>query len=70
MVKWATTAGKDEIATIDTIDYSKFYKLDKEKIKSANPPDLQNGSASPVTKRIFIKRYLLWRYKEDHLKFR
>ena len=36
MVKWATTAGKDEIATIDTIDYSKFYKLDKEKIKSAN----------------------------------
>ena len=36
MVKWATTAGKDEIATIDTIDYSKFYKLDKEKVKSAN----------------------------------
>lgn len=36
MVRWATTAGKDEIATIDTIDYSKFYKLDKEKIQSAN----------------------------------
>ena len=36
MVKWATTAGKDEIATLDTIDYSKFYKIDKEKIQSAN----------------------------------
>ncbi len=36
MVKWATTAEKDEIATLDTIDYSKFYKLDKEKIQSAN----------------------------------
>ena len=36
MVKWATTTGKDEIATLDTIDYSKFYKIDKEKIQSAN----------------------------------
>ena len=36
MVRWATTAEEDEIATIDTIDYSKFYKIDKDKVKSAN----------------------------------
>ena len=35
MVKWASTAGDGEIATVDTIDYSKFYKLDKEKVTSA-----------------------------------
>ena len=36
MVKWATTAQKDEVATIDTIDYSRFYKINKEKVQSAN----------------------------------
>ena len=36
MVRWATTAEEDEIAAIDTIDYSKFYKIDKDKVKSAN----------------------------------
>ena len=35
MLKWATTAGEGEIPTVDKIDYSKFYKLDKEKVTSA-----------------------------------
>ena len=36
MSKWANTAQNGEIATIDTIDYSKFYKIDKEKVDMAN----------------------------------
>ena len=36
MSKWANTAQNGEIATIDTIDYSKFYKIDKEKVNTAN----------------------------------
>ena len=36
MSKWANTAQNGEIATIDTIDYSKFYKIDKEKVDAAN----------------------------------
>ena len=32
MSKWANTAQNGEIATIDPIDYSKFYKIDKEKV--------------------------------------
>ena len=35
MSKWANKAKEGEIATIETIDYSKFYKIDKEKIQSA-----------------------------------
>ena len=35
MSKWANTAQNGEIATIDTIDYSKFYKIDKEKVETA-----------------------------------
>ena len=35
MLKWATTAGEGEIPTVDKIDYSKFYKIDKEKVTSA-----------------------------------
>lgn len=36
MLKWASTAGEGEIPTIDNIDYSKFYKIDKDKVQSAN----------------------------------
>ena len=36
MVQWATTAEEGEIPSIDTIDYSKFYKIDKEKAPTAN----------------------------------
>ena len=36
MSKWANKAQNGEIATIETIDYSKFYKIDKEKVQSAN----------------------------------
>ena len=35
MSKWANTAQNGEIATIDTIDYSKFYKIDKEEVETA-----------------------------------
>ena len=36
MSKWANKAGNGEIATVETIDYSKFYKIDKEKVNTAN----------------------------------
>ena len=36
MSKWANKAEDGEIATVDTIDYSKFYKIDKEKVQTAN----------------------------------
>ena len=39
MSKWANKAQNGEIATIETIDYSKFYKIDKEKVQSANAFD-------------------------------
>ena len=39
MSKWANTSHNGEIATIDTIDYSKFYKIDKEKVKTAESFD-------------------------------
>ena len=35
MSKWANKAQNGEIASIDTIDYSKFYRLDEEKIQTA-----------------------------------
>ena len=39
MSKWANKAQNGEIATIETIDYSKFYKIDKEKVQSAKAFD-------------------------------
>ena len=36
MSKWANKAEDGEIATVETIDYSKFYKIDKEKVQTAN----------------------------------
>ena len=36
MLEWASTAKNGEIPTMDTIDYSQFYKLNKEKMQSAN----------------------------------
>ena len=36
MLEWASTAKNGEIPTMDTIDYSQFYKLNKEQMQSAN----------------------------------